>query len=108
VRVFLICTLFVAVAAIVASTAQAASAGWVRPVAGPVLRVFAVGADRFAAGQHRGVDLSAPPGARVRSACAGRVTFAGTVPRGGRTVSVRCGSSVRRSSGTGMDRRPDR
>jgi murein DD-endopeptidase MepM/ murein hydrolase activator NlpD len=59
-----------------------------------VLRSFVVVADRFAAGQHRGVDLAAPPGAIVRSACSGRVSFAGRVPRGGRTVSVRCGRLV--------------
>jgi murein DD-endopeptidase MepM/ murein hydrolase activator NlpD len=74
--------------------ARAAGDGWQRPVDGPVLRVFSVGPDRFAAGQHRGVDLSAPPGAVVRAACGGRVSFAGRVPRGGRTVSVRCGRLV--------------
>ena len=58
------------------------------------MRPFAVGPDRFAAGQHRGIDLAAPPGARVLAACGGRVSFAGRVPRGGRTVSVRCGSLV--------------
>jgi hypothetical protein len=94
VRVFLICIVVAAVAGVFAPRAPAASAGWVRPVAGPVLRVFAVGGDRFAAGQHRGVDLEAPPGARVGAACGGRVSFAGVVPRGGRTVSVRCGRLV--------------
>ena len=59
-----------------------------------MLRAFAVGPDRFAAGQHRGADLGAPAGARVRAACGGRVSFAGRVPGGGRTVSVRCGALV--------------
>jgi murein DD-endopeptidase MepM/ murein hydrolase activator NlpD len=71
-----------------------AARGWLAPVDGPVLRAFSVGPDRFAAGQHRGVDLGAPPGARVLAACGGRVGFAGRVPRGGRTVSVRCGPLV--------------
>lgn len=72
--------------------APAAHAGsWQRPVEGPVLRAFALGADPYARGQHRGVDLGAPPGSAVRSACAGRVGFAGRVPGGGGTVSVRCG-----------------
>lgn len=68
--------------------------GWRLPVQGDVLRLFAVGADRYAAGQHRGIDLAAPPGTPVHAACAGRVSFAGHVPRGGRTVSVRCGRLV--------------
>jgi Peptidase family M23 len=70
----------------------AAAASWQRPVDGPVLRAFLVRGDPYARGQHRGVDLGAPVGAGVRSACAGRVTFAGRVPGGGRTVSVRCGA----------------
>jgi murein DD-endopeptidase MepM/ murein hydrolase activator NlpD len=75
-------------------TSSAGAAAWRRPVAGPVLRAFALSADRYARGQHRGIDLGAPPGARVRAACAGRVRFAGTVPGGGRTVSVGCGRLV--------------
>jgi len=71
-----------------------AARSWQRPVDGPVLRLFAVGPDRFAAGQHRGVDLAAATGARVGAACGGRVSFAGRVPRGGLTVSVRCGRLV--------------
>lgn len=67
---------------------------WRRPVDGPVLRAFALGAGPYARGQHRGVDLGAPPRSPVRSACAGRVSFAGRVPGGGRTVSVRCGEIV--------------
>jgi hypothetical protein len=73
---------------------RAAARAWERPVAGPVLRSFNLAADRFAAGQHRGVDLAAAVGARVTAACGGRVSFAGRVPRGGLTVSVRCGRLV--------------
>ncbi len=75
-----------------APAAQAES--WRRPVDGRELRAFVVGGDRYARGQHRGVDFAAPSGARVRSACSGRVAFAGRVPRGGGTVSVRCGRLV--------------
>jgi len=71
------------------ATAQARS--WLRPLDGTVLRTFALGADPYARGAHRGVDLAGAVGSIVRSACAGTVTFAGRVPRGGRTVSVRCG-----------------
>jgi len=45
----------------------------------------------FARGQRRGVDLVVRPGAAVRSACGGRVTHAGAVPRFGRGVTIRCG-----------------
>jgi hypothetical protein len=68
----------------------ASAATWERPVAGPVLRPFALSADPFARGQHRGVDLAAPLGSPVGAACGGRVRFAGRVPGGGRTVSVGC------------------
>ncbi len=78
-----------------AATARAAatvpaSARWSPPVAGPPTRLFSLGRDPFARGQHRGVDLDAAPGERVRSACGGRVAFAGHVAGAG-TVSVRCG-----------------
>ncbi|MGI8730839.1 MAG: M23 family metallopeptidase, partial [Solirubrobacteraceae bacterium] len=82
-------------AVLLAALAPSAHArGWIRPVDGPLLRAFSVGPDRFAAGQHRGVDLGAPAGERVAAACGGRVSFAGRVPRGGRTVSVRCGPLI--------------
>jgi len=84
---------FVVIAVLVAAPAAKASP-WRRPVDGSVLRAFAVGADRFARGQHRGLDLGAPVGAAVRAACGGRVSFAGRVPGGGLTVSVRCGALV--------------
>ena len=71
--------------------AAAAQAAWSPPVAGPPSQLFARGPNPFARGQHRGVDLTAAPGERVRSACAGRVVFAGKVAGAG-TVSVRCGA----------------
>jgi len=77
-----------------ADTAAARSGAWQRPVNGPLLRPFAIAADRFARGQHRGVDLAAPLGSTVRTACGGRVSFAGRVPRGRWTVSVRCGHLI--------------
>jgi len=78
-----------------ASRAPAARAGtWQRPVDGSLVRAFDVGRDPYARGRHRGVDLAARRGSPVRSACSGSVTFAGRVPRGGPTVSVRCGALV--------------
>lgn len=69
----------------------ATSPGWQAPVAGELLRAFDAGAHRFARGAHRGIDLSARPGAPVESPCAGRVAFAGPVARR-RVVTVACGS----------------
>jgi hypothetical protein len=69
----------------------AAAAAWARPVTGRVTRAFTLGADPFAAGQHRGVDLAAVPGAPVGAPCSGRVAVAGRVGRLGRLVTVACG-----------------
>jgi murein DD-endopeptidase MepM/ murein hydrolase activator NlpD len=56
----------------------------------------------FAAAQRRGIDIVAPRGATVRSACGGRVTFAGRVPGGrGLGVTVRCGGLVATHLGLG-------
>ena len=77
---------------LVPSVAHAGS--WRRPVEGEALRSFALGPNPYARGQHRGVDLAAAPGSPVRSACGGSVSFAGRVPGGGLTVSVRCGSLI--------------
>jgi murein DD-endopeptidase MepM/ murein hydrolase activator NlpD len=54
----------------------------------------------FAAAQRRGIDIAAAPGSAVRSACGGRVTFAGSVP-GGRGVTVRCGALIATHLGLG-------
>ena len=51
---------------------------WVRPVAGRVVRGFVEPANPYAPG-HRGADLAAAPGAPVRAAGSGTVSFAGDV-----------------------------
>jgi hypothetical protein len=85
--------LLIAVALALPSTAHARTWRW--PVRGEVVLQFALDArDPFAKGQHRGIEIQAHRGTRVRAACAGRVRFAGTVPRHGRTVSVTCGPFV--------------
>ncbi len=61
---------------------------WTWPADGPVLRPFTFGDDPYAAGQHRGIDVAAEPGSLVRSPASGVVSFAGSVPGGGRTVTV--------------------
>src|SRR5205823_13484420 len=55
---------------------------------GPVLRPFSFGSDPYAAGQHREIDIGAPSGTPVRAAAGGVVSFAGTVPSGGKTVTI--------------------
>jgi murein DD-endopeptidase MepM/ murein hydrolase activator NlpD len=84
--------LLIAVLLALPSTAHARTWRW--PARGPVVERFALKPDRFAKGQHRGIEIEAREGTRVRSACAGRVRFAGPVPRHGRTVSVTCGPFV--------------
>ncbi len=61
---------------------------WTWPQDGPVLQPFVLGGDPYAAGQHRGIDVAGPAGAPVRAPTAGTVSFAGTVPSGGRTVTI--------------------
>jgi murein DD-endopeptidase MepM/ murein hydrolase activator NlpD len=77
---------------LLATPAHAGS--WRRPVDGALLEAFHIGRNPYAAGQHRGVDLAAPLGSAVRSACSGRVSFSGRLPGGGLTVSTRCGSLI--------------
>ena len=56
---------------------------------GPVLRPFSLGGDPYAGGQHRGIDVGAAPAdAVVLAPAAGTVTFAGSVPTNGRTVTI--------------------
>ena len=74
----------------VPSAAQAER--WLRPVPGDVARPFSYSrAAPFTPGAHRGVDLAAPPGRRVRAACGGTVVHAGPVAGRGAVVSIRCG-----------------
>ena len=62
---------------------------WAWPVDGPVLRPFVLGDDPYAGGQHRGIDIGAPEGTSVLAPAAGTVSFAGTVPTGGKTITIR-------------------
>lgn len=61
---------------------------WTWPVDGSVLQPFVLGGDPYAADQHRGIDVSALEGAPVRAPVSGTVTFAGSVPSGGRTITI--------------------
>lgn len=61
---------------------------WAWPADGPVLREFSVGSDPYAAGQHRGIDVGIEDGRVVRAPAAGELTFAGSVPTHGLTVTI--------------------
>jgi len=67
------------------STARA----WTWPVDGPVLRPFVFDHDSpYTAGQHRGIDIGTSTGVPVLAPAEGVVSFAGTVPTGGKTISI--------------------
>jgi hypothetical protein len=68
---------------------------WSWPVDGPVLRPFSFDrAHPYAGGQHRGIDIGAPTGTAVLAPTDGIVSFAGTVPGGGKTVSIQTASGL--------------
>jgi hypothetical protein len=72
-----------------AASSSSGSPTWLWPVQGPVITPYRNGADPYAGGQHRGIDIAAPVGTPVVSAAAGIVTFAGTAGSSGLTVAVR-------------------
>jgi hypothetical protein len=64
-------------------------AEWTWPVRGEVITPYRNGADPYASGQHRGIDIAAATGTTVVAATSGEVRFAGTAGSSGLTVSVR-------------------
>ena len=66
-----------------------AGEAWTWPATGTVLQPFAFDpAHPYAAGQHRGLDVGGEPGAAVLAPAVGAVTFAGTVPSSGKSVTI--------------------
>src|SRR6478735_1502077 len=63
---------------------------WTWPVQGPVLQPFSYDeAHPYAAGQHRGIDIGAnAAGERVVASSTGTVSFAGSVPNSGESVTI--------------------
>jgi hypothetical protein len=78
----------VLLAAVAALVFVPGAQGWTWPSDGSVLRPFVLGDDPYAGGQHRGVDIGGELGADVRAAASGSVSFAGTVPGGGKTITI--------------------
>jgi peptidase M23-like protein len=75
--------------ALAALTVPCAAGAWTWPVDGPVLRAFTYGSNPYAGGQHRGIDVGAPVGAHVAAPARGTISFTGSVPGGGRAVTIR-------------------
>src|SRR3954463_14002556 len=76
-------------AALAAPPAAAEGGGWDWPVAGEVITAYKNGNDPYAAGQHRGIAIAAAVGTPVRSSVAGSVAYAGRLPDGGITATVK-------------------
>jgi hypothetical protein len=80
--------LVVALAVVGALIGPSAAAAWTWPTGGPVIRPYSLGPDAYAAGQHRGIDVQGEAGEAVLAPTAGVVSFTGTVPTHGRTVTI--------------------
>ena len=65
-----------------------AARAWTWPASGPVLAPFRYGTDPYAAGQHRGMDVGGDAGTAVVAPQAGMVSFAGSVPTNGLSVTI--------------------
>jgi hypothetical protein len=66
-----------------------AGAAWTWPATGAVLEPFLFDpAHPYAAGQHRGIAIAGDPAASVLAPAAGTVTYAGTVPSSGKSVTI--------------------
>jgi hypothetical protein len=81
---------------LVAFLACAPCAGaWTWPVRGPVLAPFSFDRARpYDAGEHRGIDIGAATGAAVAAPVSGTVSFAGTVPSSGKSLTILTGDAL--------------
>src|SRR3954464_11494791 len=62
---------------------------WTWPASGPVLLPFSFDpAHPYGGGQHRGIDVGGAAGETGRAPAGGVVTFAGTVPGSGKSVTI--------------------
>src|SRR5262249_40265093 len=66
-----------------------AASAWTWPTHGAVVQAFSFDRSQpYAAGQHRGVDIAGAEGEPVLAPAAGIVSFAGSVPSSGRSVTI--------------------
>src|SRR5262249_49568906 len=79
---------FLLVVVLALACAGPASA-WTWPATGPVLLGYSFDpAHPYTAGQHRGVDVGGAAGETIHAPAPGIVTFAGTVPGSGKSVTI--------------------
>ena len=77
------------VAAVAALVVTPACKAWTWPASGGVLQPFTFDPNHpYDGGQHRGVDVGASAGESVLAPAGGQVTFAGTVPGSGLSVTI--------------------
>ncbi|MFG2620748.1 peptidoglycan DD-metalloendopeptidase family protein [Streptomyces sp. NPDC048507] len=76
-------------------TANAGSAGWVRPVSAPSGTPFGQRGSMWSSGAHTGLDFPAPQGTTVVAAKAGRVESAGWAGAYGRSVVIDHGGGIK-------------
>src|SRR5512133_2849242 len=68
------------------------AAAWTWPAGGAILRTFSFDrAHPYAAGQRRGIDIGGSAGGDVVAPSGGVVSFSGTTPGNGLTLSIRTG-----------------
>src|SRR3954468_11311052 len=66
-----------------------AALAWTWPVRGPVVQAFDFDqAHPYTAGQHRGIAIGADPGTTVVAPAPGTVSFVGSVPTSGKSVTI--------------------
>jgi Peptidase family M23 len=71
------------------------ASAWTWPVSGPVLQTFSFDAAHpYAAGQHRGIAIGADSGTPVLAPASGVVSFAGTMPTNGLTLTIQTGDGL--------------
>ena len=81
--------LLVVVLSLVLLALAPVAGAWTWPADGPVLQPFVFDSSSpYGGGQHRGIDIGADAGRTVVAPAAGTVTFAGTVPSSGKSVTI--------------------